>query len=230
MKLFAIGDFHLSGEPPQKPMDIFDKHWENHFQKIKQYWIDMITEEDTVLICGDTSWAIDLEDAAMDLNRIAELPGKKIILRGNHDYWWTSLKKMQQKTENTFSFLQNNFFPFGDYAVCGTRGWLLPSSEKFSPDDEHIYVREAIRLENSLSAAQKAGYEKFIVAMHYPPLYSEQEDTAFTELMGKYKVSYCAFAHIHGAEAAKIFQGSKNNIIYKLVSCDTQNFIPQRIL
>lgn len=154
MSLFAIGDFHLSGEPPAKPMEVFSPNWENHFEKIRHNWLTKITETDTVIICGDTSWAMSLEAAMQDLNRIAALPGQKIILRGNHDYWWTSLKKMQQATEGKFMFLQNNFFACGDIAVCGSRGWILPSSEAFTDDDRHIYLREGIRLENSLAAAK----------------------------------------------------------------------------
>lgn len=111
MSLFAIGDFHLSGEPPAKPMEVFSPNWENHFEKIRRNWLTKITETDTVIICGDTSWSMSLEAAMQDLNRIAALPGQKIILRGNHDYWWTSLKKMQQATEGKFMFLQNNFLP-----------------------------------------------------------------------------------------------------------------------
>lgn len=144
MSLFAIGDFHLSGEPPAKPMEVFSPNWENHFEKIRRNWLTKITETDTVIICGDTSWAMSLEAAMQDLNRIAALPGQKIILRGNHDYWWTSLKKMQQATEGKFMFLQNNFFACGDVAVCGSRGWILPSSEAFTDDDRHIYLREGI--------------------------------------------------------------------------------------
>lgn len=156
MSLFAIGDFHLSGEPPAKPMEVFSPNWENHFEKIRRNWLTKIKETDTVIICGDTSWAMSLEAAMQDLNRIAALPGQKIILRGNHDYWWTSLKKMQQATEGKFMFLQNNFFACGDVAVCGSRGWILPSSEAFTDDDRHIYLREGIRLENSLAAAKNA--------------------------------------------------------------------------
>lgn len=230
MSIFAIGDFHLSGEPPAKPMEVFSPAWANHFNKIRAAWLPLVAEDDTVIICGDTSWAMSLGAALPDLNRIATLPGRKIILRGNHDYWWSSLKKMQQATENKFMFLQNNFFACGDIAVCGTRGWLLPSSDAFTDDDRHIYEREGIRLENSLSAAAKAGYTKFIAALHYPPLYRAGEATLFTELLHKYGVTHCVFGHIHGTDAANIFEGNDNGITYKLVSCDTQNFTPQLII
>ena len=201
MSLFAIGDFHLSGEPPAKPMEIFNPAWANHFEKIRQNWLNMITPEDTVIICGDTSWAMSLDAAMQDLNRIAALPGRKIILRGNHDYWWTSLKKMQQAT-----------------------------ADNFTEDDKHIYEREGVRLELSLAAAKEAGYTKFVAAMHYPPLYKADEVTVFTELFARYGVTHCAFGHIHGQDAVNVFEGETRGVIYKLTSCDTQNFTPQLIL
>lgn len=230
MSLFAIGDFHLSGEPPAKPMEVFNPAWANHFEKIRRNWLNMITPEDTVIICGDTSWAMSLDAAMQDLNRIAALPGRKIILRGNHDYWWTSLKKMQQATADNFMFLQNNFFTCGDVAVCGSRGWLLPSSDNFTEDDRHIYEREGVRLELSLAAAKEAGFTKFVVAMHYPPLYKADEVTVFTELFARYGVTHCVFGHIHGQDAANVFEGETRGVTYKLTSCDTQNFTPQLIL
>ena len=151
MKIYAIGDLHLSGKPPSKPMEIFGKHWADHAAKVATNWHQLIRSDDTVIICGDTSWAMDLQDALTDLNWIAALPGRKIILRGNHDYWWSSLKKMQTATENNFSFLQNNFFTCGTTAICGSRGWLLPSSDNFNADDAAIYRREGLRLEASLA-------------------------------------------------------------------------------
>ena len=208
MSLFAIGDFHLSGEPPAKPMEVFSPNWENHFEKIRRNWLTKITETDTVIICGDTSWAMSLD----------------------HDYWWTSLKKMQQATEGKFMFLQNNFFACGDVAVCGSRGWILPSSEAFTDEDRHIYLREGIRLENSLAAAKNAGFNKFVAALHYPPLYKADEETIFTELFAKYGVKHCVFGHIHGQDAGNIFEGETRGVTYKLVSCDTQNFMPQLVL
>lgn len=126
MKIYAIGDLHLSGKPPSKPMEIFGKHWTDHAAKVAANWHQLIRSDDTVIICGDTSWAMDLQDALTDLNWIAALPGRKIILRGNHDYWWASLKKMQTATENNFSFLQNNFFTCGH--DCHLRqSWLAPA-------------------------------------------------------------------------------------------------------
>ena len=140
------------------------------------------------------------------------------------------LKKMQQATEGKFMFLQNNFFACGDIAVCGSRGWILPSSEAFTDDDRHIYLREGIRLENSLAAAKNAGFNKFVAALHYPPLYKADEETIFTELFAKYGVKHCVFGHIHGQDAGNIFEGETRCVTYKLVSCDTQNFMPQLVL
>lgn len=229
MKIYAIGDLHLSGKPPSKPMEIFGKHWADHAAKVAANWHQLIRSDDTVIICGDTSWAMDLQDALTDLNWIAALPGRKIILRGNHDYWWASLKKMQTATENNFSFLQNNFFTCGTTAICGSRGWLLPSSDNFNADDAAIYRREGLRLEASLEAARQAGYSDIIAALHYPPLYDVANESVFAELLERYGVRHCVFGHIHGSDASMVFEGIRNGITYKLVSCDTQGFTPQLV-
>lgn len=228
MNIYAIGDLHLSDNPPYKPMEIFGENWANHTEKVAANWQRLVTEEDTVIICGDTSWAMDLTEAMPDLNWIAALPGRKIILRGNHDFWWSSLKKMQQATENKFEFLQNNFFACGNTAICGSRGWTLPC-ENSTEEDAVIYRREGLRLQASLEAAKQAGYTKIITAMHYAPLLNGGETSIFTELMEFYGVSHCVFGHLHGSDAQYVFQGIKNGITYKLVSCDTQDFIPQLI-
>lgn len=229
MKIYAIGDLHLSGEPPTKPMEVFGEHWANHAAKVATNWRELISEEDLVLICGDTSWAMDIAEALPDLDWIATLPGKKIMLRGNHDYWWSSLKKIQIATNNHFGLLQNNFFNYGDIAICGTRGWTLPSSDSFVEADEPIFRRECIRLEASLSSATKAGYKDIIVALHYPPLFKGEDNSQLTTIMETYKVRNCVFGHIHGNDAGMVFEGEHNGINYKLVSCDTQNFMPQLI-
>ena len=229
MKIYAIGDLHLSGNPPSKPMHIFGEHWLNHAELIQKNWLETINPEDTVIICGDTSWAMNLQEALVDLSFIEKLPGQKIILRGNHDYWWNSLKKMQIATNNNFSFLQNNFFVAEDISICGTRGWLLPSSPNFTEEDATIYRREGLRLEASLRAAYDQGFRDIIVALHYPPLYNEDEESIFVELMEKYFVKKCVFGHVHGQEKNLVFEGIRNNISYKLVSCDTQEFCPQLV-
>ena len=145
-------------------------------------------------------------------------------MRGNHDYWWTSLKKMQDSFGKHFEFLQNNCIMVGDTAICGTRGWLLPSSENFTEEDNKIYQREGIRLEMSLQAAKVNNTEHIIVAFHYPPLFAPTEQTLFTDLMEKYAVKDCVYGHIHGENHLSVFEEERNGVQYKLVSCDTQGF------
>ncbi|MEG1726952.1 MAG: metallophosphoesterase [Acidaminococcaceae bacterium] len=224
MNIYAIGDLHLSGTPPTKPMTIFGQHWENHWSKIKASWLAQVQAEDTVILCGDTSWAMHLTTALADLTAISDLPGQKIILRGNHDYWWSTLKKLQTQTQGTLAFLQNNFYASGQTAICGTRGWNLPLAPDFTSEDFTIYQRECLRLENSLQQAQAAGYQKIIVALHYPPLYNKQDDSMFAQLCTRYRVHTCVFGHIHGEDSTQVFQGELNGTTYRLVSADTVAF------
>ena len=237
MSIYAIGDLHFSGVPASKPMDVFGEHWKNHRQRVIENWKQIVAPEDTVILCGDISWAMKLQDAVTeDLQDIAELPGTKVMLRGNHDYWWTSLTKMKQATAGAFFFLQNNFFPVeqeeGPVAVCGSRGWLTPVCEGYKPEtDDSILRHEDLRIRASLDAARQAGYENIILALHYPPFYSSEENSLFKQIIDEYGVKRCVFGHIHGEDgAASIFEGVRDNCSYKLVSCDTQNFTPVRIL
>jgi predicted phosphohydrolase len=224
MSIFVIGDLHLSGNPPKKPMEIFGQHWKNHWNKIKENWIKSVNKNDTVIICGDISWAIDLKEALEDLNEIAQLPGKKVLLRGNHDYWWVTLKKMREETKESFEFLQNNFIQINNTAICGTRGWKLPSDEYFTIKDEKIYLREELRFENSLKSAKDKGFDDIIAVLHYPPLTENNLNTKFTHLCEKYKVKICVYGHVHGEDITNAFNGLHNNINYKLTSCDGLNF------
>ena len=144
MRLYAIGDLHLSGSQ-NKTMDKFGEKWHNHWQIIKENWISMIDEDDYVLIPGDISWALKLEDAADDIKDISSLPGRKILLRGNHDYWWSSYNKVKSLLSDDIFALQNNSFVIGDTAICGTRGWLCPNEKNFSKEDEKIYNRELFK-------------------------------------------------------------------------------------
>lgn len=224
MHIYAIGDLHLSGEPASKPMEVFGEHWRNHKEKVAANWQNTVTAQDTVIVCGDISWAMTLEEAAQDLDWLARLPGRKLLLRGNHDYWWSSLSKMQQRYGAHFEFLQNDCIMAEDIAVCGTRGWLLPSAESFSAADRKIYNREGIRLELSLQQAHKMQAQKIITAFHYPPLFARTEHTCFTNLMLQYGVQHCVYGHIHGENHIPVFEGLREGINYKLVSCDTQGF------
>lgn len=229
MHIYAIADLHLSGEPPTKPMDVFGEHWHEHKQKIAANWLATVQAEDYVIIAGDISWAMIFAEAAKDLNWLAKLPGRKILLRGNHDYWWTSLSKMRKEYEGVYYFLQNDSLNITldngqTVAICGTRGWLLPSAEKFTDEDNKIYTREGIRMELGLQQAQKTNPSILIQALHYPPLFNSEEHTIFTDLMEKYNVQYCVYGHIHGENHITTFEGTRLGISYKLVSCDTQGF------
>lgn len=237
MNIYAIGDLHLSGEPPTKPMEKFGEHWLGHKEKIKYNWQSTVQPEDYVIIAGDISWAMNLPEADVDLKWIAALPGHKILLRGNHDYWWTSISKMR-KLYPEFIFLQNDSTlvelakedGVQKVAVCGTRGWTLPSSEKFTEEDNKIYLREGVRMELGLQQAAKLEADVLVLAMHYPPLFAPEETTVFTDLLEKYQVKHCVYGHIHGENHVITFEGERKGVNYKLVSCDTQGFELYKII
>lgn len=229
MALFALADLHL-GFNCDKPMDKFGDNWKNHSDKIKENWLKKVSEEDTVLISGDISWALKPEDSRVDLEWIESLPGNKILGRGNHDYWWSSITKLNKLYPNT-KFLQNNFYTYEDYAICGTRGWLTPGIEKFTAKDQKIYDREIIRLKLSLDAAKNAGYEKIIVMLHYPPVNDKFESSPITDILEEYKVEKVIYGHLHGPLLkGKLFTGMFNGIEYILTSADYLNFDPTEIL
>ncbi|CEP45846.1 metallophosphoesterase [Paraclostridium sordellii] len=223
MSLYAIGDLHFS-TAVNKPMNIFGDNWENHEKKIIDSWNSKINKNDTVLIVGDTSWGINMDEATFDLDIIHNLPGKKIYVKGNHDYWWTTVAKLNKLYED-MSFLQNNFYSYNEYAICGTRGWICPNDVKFTEDDEKIYKREAHRLKLSLDAAKKAGFEKIIVITHYPPTNDKLEPSLFTDIYEEYKVEKVIYGHLHGKESFKMgLEGIREGVEYKLVSCDYVDF------
>ncbi|GAA0101788.1 MAG: metallophosphoesterase [Paraclostridium bifermentans] len=223
MSLYAIGDLHFS-TAVNKPMNIFGDNWDNHEEKIINSWKSKVNEEDTVLIVGDTSWAINMNEAEEDLNIIHNLPGKKIYVKGNHDYWWTTVAKLN-KLYDDMSFLQNNFYQYEEYAICGTRGWICPNDVKFTEDDEKIYKREAHRLKLSLDAAKKAGFKKIIVITHYPPTNDKLDPSLFTEIYESYGVEKVVYGHLHGKESFKMgLKGIRNEVEYNLVSCDYVDF------
>lgn len=228
MALFAISDLHLALKV-DKPMDVFGAHWLNHHEKIKDNWINKITEKDTVLIAGDISWSMKADESKEDLDWINSLPGRKIIVKGNHDYWWSSIKKLNSMYAN-MSFVQNNFFTYEDYAICGTRGWTCPGSDKYTAHDEKIYLREQIRLRLSLEEAKKAGHNKFICMIHYPPTNEKFEESAFTEIFEEYKVEKVVYGHLHGPALGRVLNGTREGVQYIMTSCDFINFDPVRIL
>lgn len=222
MALFIIGDLHLSfGE--DKPMEIFGAHWEAHFEKIKADWMSRVLPEDTVILPGDTSWAITFEGARKDLDWLDELSGNKVIFKGNHDYWWVSKKKMDVAYPR-FKFVHNTFTAYEDVAICGTRGWVCPN-EAFTPEDEKVYKRELMRLENSIIQAVQAGYDKIIGVLHFPPTNEKKEPSGFTEIFEKYGVKNVVYGHVHGKSNFKnALNGNFRGIQYYLTSCDYLDF------
>lgn len=228
MALYAISDLHLAFTT-DKPMDIFGEKWLKHDEKIKENWIKKITDDDMVLIAGDISWSMRSDESKVDLDWIDALPGKKIISKGNHDYWWGGISKLNKMYENT-KFLQNNFYTYEDYAICGSRGWILEGSDRFTEKDKKIFDRELIRLRLSLDKAKEAGYENIIVMIHYPPMNEKRESSAFTDLFKEYGVKKVIYGHLHGPSLANVLNEEYEGIEYLMTSCDFLNFDPKRIL
>lgn len=229
MTVFAIGDLHLSSVNP-KPMDVFGEEWINHWGKISSYWMDNVSDTDYIIIPGDISWAIKLDEAIPDLVKISNMPGKKILLQGNHDYWWSSPSKIRKILPENMEIIQNDFVDIVDFYVCGSRGWSLPGDERFSESDDKIYKRELIRLELSLSKAAAALDKPIIVAMHFPPFDENGKPSLFVDIMKKYNVVSCVYGHLHSYGTEKAFEGIYDGIEFHLVSCDYIGFKPKKII
>lgn len=225
MSLFAIGDLHLPGGD-EKPMEIFGDHWEGHFERISRDWRARVGEEDVVLIPGDISWAMQLRDAVPDLAAIGQLPGRKIIIKGNHDYWWNSMTQVRSVLPDSMQAIQHSAVDLGDCVVCGTRGWVFPTKDTpLSKEDQRIYNREVIRLEMALKEGRKiCGDRPLIVMMHYPPLYDLERETEFTRLLEAYDVHTAVYGHLHGAGVRVGFSGEHGGVRYMLASCDSLDF------
>ena len=228
MALYAIGDLHLC-LGATKPMDVFGGAWVGYMDKLKE-GLSVITEQDTTVLCGDLSWALGLEEAQADFAWINEIPGRKIILKGNHDYWWSTANKFYKFCEaNGFSnqfILNNNCYFYGDTAICGTRGWFF-EEEKSGQHDAKVFNRELMRLEASLKAA---GEKEKIVFLHYPPKYRGYECEPIIELMQRYGVRRCYYGHLHGGSHALAMEGLWDGIDYRLVAADYLNFKPATVI
>lgn len=224
MKIYCISDLHLSINT-NKPMNIFGPVWQNHFEIISEDWNKKISNDDIVLIAGDISWGMKLEEAIEDIKEIAKLPGKKVITRGNHDYWWKSISSIRSVLPENFYALQNDAIKFGNYIICGTRGWTVSENGEQSEEDRKIYLREIIRLELSLKSASalRQNNEKLICMIHYPPFNSKLENSDFTDLMEKYNVDKVVYGHLHGKGGRTMIKSNKNGVDYFLTSCDKVN-------
>lgn len=229
MGLYGISDLHLSFGA-DKPMDVFGEQWRDHAARMAASWDERVASDDVVLCPGDLSWAMRLDDARSDLDWIGARPGHKILGRGNHDYWWSSISKVRAVLPDRCIALQNDAVRVGGLVIAGARLWALPGSPEYGADDEKIVRREIGRLEMSLQAARKlAGADDpVIAAVHYPPLASSGADTPFTELLERYGVCLCVYGHLHGdASHLTAFQGPRQGVQYALISCDFIGFSPR---
>lgn len=224
MALYTIGDLHLS-LGSSKPMDVFGGAWVGYMDKLKD-GMSVIGPEDTTVLAGDLSWALDLDEAAEDFAWINEIPGRKIILKGNHDYWWSTAAKFYRFCEDQgFSnqfILNNNHFEYSGWAICGTRGWFY-EEERSGAHDEKVFKRELLRLEASLKSA---GDLPKIVFLHYPPRYKGYECPEILSLFEEYQVRQCFYGHLHGGSHSLAMEGVWDGVEYRLVSADKLNFRP----
>ena len=227
MALYVIGDLHLSltGE---KPMDVFGPKWENHVERTREAF-SALTEEDVTVLAGDTSWGMSLEGAREDFRFIDALPGKKLLVKGNHDYWWGTSSKMKAFFEtngfHSLDILHNNCAFYGDYALCGTRGWFYEEDA----DGTHtgkMLAREALRLETSFRCAQD---RPILCFLHYPPIYQGYRCPQLLDLIDRYHVKACYYGHLHGATHARAFEGRRASTEYALISGDYLGFVPKKI-
>lgn len=228
MRVFAIGDLHLSFGT-EKPMDVFGEAWKDHTDRLSGAWRERVGADDLVLIPGDISWAIRLQDAAADLAFIGGLPGQKLLLRGNHDYWWSSLTQVRRVLHPSVRALQNDAVTVGGFTIGGTRGWTMPANSAASAgqeasEDERIYQRELLRLELSLSRMEPGKHR--IAMLHFPPLDVRGADTAVTELLERHGVEIAVYAHLHGRAHRAAFIGEKNGVRYALAAADYLAFEP----
>ena len=227
MGLYAIGDLHLSLKA-NKPMDIFGPGWADHTARLEAAF-SRLGEDDLTVLCGDISWGIDFEESLEDFKFIDNLPGRKIILKGNHDYWWNTAAKMKKFFEeneiSSIDILHNNCFFYGDYALCGTRGWFY--EEEQTGHNEKVLNREVGRLEASLKAA---GDRPIFSFLHYPPLYTGYRCPEIIKKLEEYGVKQCFYGHLHGPTHKRAIEGTVGSVAYSLVAADYLGFVPKKIL
>lgn len=227
MALYAIGDLHLS-LTANKSMEVFGEAWKDYVNRIAAS-LSLLTEEDTLILDGDTSWGMSMEEAEADFRFLEQFPAKKLLVKGNHDYWWTTVNKMSgffaEKGLTSFSFLHNNCHFYGEYALCGTRGWFQEERQK--PPDAKVLNREIMRLETSLRAA---GDRPILCFLHYPPLYKGYQCPEILALLEKYRVRACYYGHLHGPVIRRRFEGEQSGTDFSLISADYLEFVPKKII
>lgn len=221
MKVFAISDLHISTNT-DKPMDVFGGNWVNYLQKIREDWQEKVSPSDVVLIGGDISWAMSLDDAKLDLDSISDLNGTKVLVKGNHDYWWSAISRVRDILPENFYALQNDCIKFGNIIICGSRCWSVPGSPDFKQADEKIYLRETERLKLSFKQVEKIREEgdNVISLIHFPPFNVKREDSLFTKIFEDNKVDAVIYGHLHGKSVRSDKLVIKNGIKYYLTSCD----------
>lgn len=221
---------HLSSDN-KKSMEVFGPSWADYMNRIRDNWVNSITDEDCVILPGDLSWGMYLNESIDDFRYLNDLPGMKLILKGNHDYWWETVKKLNEFVNlhrfNNMFFLYNNSYQHNDTFICGTRGWISPDTEGFNPEDQKIFSREVGRLELSISSTKNKVYNNIIVAMHYPP-FDKNGDVIpqFGDILHQYNVSTCIYGHLHNVTQSDVYEGIIDGIEYKLVSADYLGFEP----
>ncbi len=228
MSVYVIADPHLS-LGSEKPMDIF-KGWQDYTQRLKKNWESVVSPGDTVIVPGDISWAMSMEEAKDDLKFINDLPGRKIIGKGNHDYWWGTMKKLKEFTAanhlDTIEFLFNNAFIAEDIAVCGTRGWFFDDK---ADNAEKVIMREAGRLKTSIEEALKTGKEP-VAFLHYPVVYESGVCEELLNVLLEYGIKRCYFGHIHGEKTGRYEKYTHEGIVFSLISADFLAFCPKKII
>ena len=229
-RIFAIGDLHLSLSVENKAMDVFGPGWANHVARLKEGWQDTVGEEDLVLVPGDISWGLRLEEALADLNFIHGLKGTKVLLRGNHDYWWTGYSKVKSVLPPSVKAVQNDALLWNGVIVGGTRGWNTPLSPDFSESkDRKIFEREKLRLGLSLRAMDDMAGRLRVVMLHYPPFNEKGEPTDFADQIRGHGVDHAVYGHLHGRSCLGSFEGDHEGTRYHLVSADHLQFVPRLI-
>jgi len=231
MALYVLADLHLSCAV-NKPMDIFGGAWDGYMDKLRD-GLKVLTDDDVLVIPGDVSWGINLKEAEADFRFLESYPGRKLIVKGNHDLWWDTKSKMMrfltEKNISSIDFIHNCAFTYGDTAICGTRGWFY-EEEHGGAHDEKMKNREVLRLENSLAKAKETGCSRIYCFMHYPPVFGKYICEEMCEKLSEYGVDTCFYGHLHGQSHRNAFEGVKNGVNYRLVSGDYVNFQPILIM